>query len=50
VISEAHDDAIVDHTIEIVDAALAVYARALEEGVERHLRGRPVKLVFRARS
>ena len=50
VISEAHDDEAVDRTIEIVDAALAVYARALEEGVERHLRGRPVKPVFRARS
>jgi glutamate-1-semialdehyde 2,1-aminomutase len=50
VISDAHDDDAVDRTIEIVDAALAVYARALEEGVERYLRGRPVKPVFRARA
>jgi glutamate-1-semialdehyde 2,1-aminomutase len=50
VISEAHDDDVVERTIEIVDAALAVYARALEEGVEGYLRGRPVKPVFRTKS
>jgi glutamate-1-semialdehyde 2,1-aminomutase len=50
VISDAHDDDALERTIEIVDAALAVYARALEDGVERHLRGRPVKPVFRARA
>jgi glutamate-1-semialdehyde 2,1-aminomutase len=50
VISEAHDDDAVEQTVEIVDAALGVYARALDEGVERYLRGRPVKPVFRARS
>jgi len=50
VISDAHDEEAIDRTIEIVDAALPVYARALEEGVERHLRGRPVKPAFRARS
>ena len=50
VISAAHDEATVDRTIEIVDAALAVYAQALEHGVERFLRGRPVKPVFRSRS
>jgi glutamate-1-semialdehyde 2,1-aminomutase len=33
--------------VEAVEAALAVYARALDEGVEKYLVGRPVKPVWR---
>jgi glutamate-1-semialdehyde 2,1-aminomutase len=47
VISYAHGDAEVDQTIQAVDGALAVYRRALEDGVERHLHGPPVQPVFR---
>jgi glutamate-1-semialdehyde 2,1-aminomutase len=47
VVSYAHDDAIVDSTIERVGEALAVYKRALEDGVERFLPGRPVQPVMR---
>lgn len=47
VVSYAHTDEDVDRTVEAVDGALAVYARALSDGVERHLRGRPVQPVFR---
>jgi glutamate-1-semialdehyde 2,1-aminomutase len=47
VIGTPHDDAIVDRTIEAVAGALKVYARALEDGVERHLMGRSVKTVYR---
>ena len=47
IVSYAHSDADIDTTIEVVDAALAVYARALEDGIERHLIGRPVKPVWR---
>jgi glutamate-1-semialdehyde 2,1-aminomutase len=50
VVSYSHGDADVDRTIEIVDAALEVYARALEAGVERFLRGRPVQPVMRRRN
>ncbi len=50
VISAAHGDDEVDRTIEIVDAALATYALALDQGVERFLRGRPVRPAFRARN
>jgi glutamate-1-semialdehyde 2,1-aminomutase len=50
VISYAHREREVDQTIEIVDQALAVYADALNGGVERFLRGRPVKSVYRARN
>jgi glutamate-1-semialdehyde 2,1-aminomutase len=43
VISAAHEDADVDRTIEAVGEALEVYRRALGEGVERYLVGRPVR-------
>ena len=47
-ISYAHTDADVDRTVEAVDAALAVYAKALDAGsVDGLLRGRPVAPVFR---
>jgi glutamate-1-semialdehyde 2,1-aminomutase len=47
VVSYSHGEADIDRTVEIVDEALAVYAAALEGGVERFLRGRPVKPVYR---
>jgi glutamate-1-semialdehyde 2,1-aminomutase len=47
VVSYAHSDAMVDKTIEVVDAALAVYAKALEDGIQPFLQGRPVKPVLR---
>jgi glutamate-1-semialdehyde 2,1-aminomutase len=50
VVSYAHGDADVDRTVEIVDEALVAYANALEGGVERFLRGRPVQPVYRARN
>ena len=50
VISYSHGDDDVDRTVEIVGEALAVYADALEGGVERFLRGRQVKSVYRARN
>ena len=47
VVSAAHSDADVDRTIEAAAGALAVLARALEDGVGPHLRGRAVKPVWR---
>jgi glutamate-1-semialdehyde 2,1-aminomutase len=47
VVSYSHTDADVDRTLEIVDEALGIYAAALEDGVERFLRGRPVQPVYR---
>jgi glutamate-1-semialdehyde 2,1-aminomutase len=46
VVSYSHTDADVDRTVEAVDGALEVYARALEDGVERHLVGPPTRHVF----
>ncbi len=47
IVSYSHSDADIDLTIAAVDESLRVYKKALEEGVERHLVGRPVKPVFR---
>lgn len=47
VISYAHTDADVDYTVNAIAEALVVYRRALEEGVDQYLVGRPVKPVFR---
>jgi len=47
VVNYSHRDEEVRRTVEGVAGALDVYRRALDEGVERHLVGRPVKPVFR---
>jgi glutamate-1-semialdehyde 2,1-aminomutase len=47
VISFSHSDQDIDRTVEVVDRALGVYARALEDGVHNYLIGRPVKPVNR---
>jgi glutamate-1-semialdehyde 2,1-aminomutase len=47
VVSYAHTDDVIDSTIDRVGEALIVYKRALEDGIERHLAGRPVKPVMR---
>jgi glutamate-1-semialdehyde 2,1-aminomutase len=46
VVSYAHRDDDIDRTIEAFDGALAVYARALEDGVAKHLVGPPSRHVF----
>jgi glutamate-1-semialdehyde 2,1-aminomutase len=47
VISYSHSDDDVQRTLDGIAAALQVYRRALEEGIDRYLMGRPVKPVFR---
>lgn len=47
VVSYSHVDADIERTVEGLAAALQVYRRALEEGIEKHLEGRPVRPVFR---
>ena len=47
VVSYSHTEADVDLTIEAVAEALAVYRRALEDGIEAHLKSRPVQPVMR---
>lgn len=50
VVSYAHGDEEVERTIAGVAAALEVYRRGLDDGVESVLVGRPVKPVFRRRA
>jgi glutamate-1-semialdehyde 2,1-aminomutase len=47
VVGAAHSDADIDHAIEVVGEVAVVYRRALDEGVDRYLRGRPVQPVMR---
>jgi glutamate-1-semialdehyde 2,1-aminomutase len=47
VISYSHSAEDIQRTIDGVTVALRVYARALEQGIDRYLEGRPVKSVFR---
>jgi glutamate-1-semialdehyde 2,1-aminomutase len=47
VVSFSHTDEDVRRTVDGVHAALRVYRQALDDGVERHLIGRPVKPVYR---
>ncbi len=46
VVSYSHTDADVDATLDAIDGALGVYARAMEDGVERYLEGEPSRVVF----
>jgi glutamate-1-semialdehyde 2,1-aminomutase len=48
VVSYSHTDDDIDRTVESIAAALVVYRKALDEGVDKYLVGRSVKPVFRA--
>jgi glutamate-1-semialdehyde 2,1-aminomutase len=47
VVSNSHTDADIDRTLDVINAALKICRRALEEGVDHFLRTRPVLPVFR---
>jgi glutamate-1-semialdehyde 2,1-aminomutase len=47
VVSFSHTDSDIERTGQAVDGALSVYRRALDEGIEKYLEGRPVKPVNR---
>lgn len=47
VVSYSHTEADIDNTVRAVGEALEVYARALNDGLEKHLIGPPVKPVYR---
>jgi glutamate-1-semialdehyde 2,1-aminomutase len=49
VVSYSHSNEDIDRTVEAIDGALGIYRRALEDGPETHLIGRPVQPVFRRR-
>jgi glutamate-1-semialdehyde 2,1-aminomutase len=47
IVSYSHQDGDIDRTAEAIRGSLSVYRKALDEGVERYLIGRPVKPVYR---
>jgi glutamate-1-semialdehyde 2,1-aminomutase len=47
VVSYRHTDSDIGQTVEAVHEALYVYRRALDEGLEKYLVGRPIKPAFR---
>jgi len=47
VVSYSHTAEDIDRTIEAVRGALSVYRRAMDEGTEPFLVGRPSKIVYR---
>lgn len=47
IVGYAHGNEEIDRTVEAVDGALQVYARALEDGAERWLQGPPSRVVDR---
>ncbi len=49
VVSYSHSDDDIDRTVDAVAESLKIYARALEDGVDRYLEGRPVRPVDRKR-
>lgn len=47
VVSFSHSDEDIDSTAQVVHKALGIYRKAIDEGAEKYLEGRPVKPVFR---
>jgi glutamate-1-semialdehyde 2,1-aminomutase len=47
VVSLAHKSEDIARTVDGIDQALGVYARALDDGIDKYLKSRPVKPVFR---
>ena len=47
VVCYGHTDAIVDQTLDAIDGAMAVYQRALNDGVDKYLVGRHSEPVYR---
>lgn len=48
VVSRAHNDDDLARTVAAIDDALGVYRKALDQGIDKFLKGRPVKPVFRS--
>jgi len=47
VVSYTHSDTDIARTIDAIDGALGIYTRALNDGVESYLTGRPSQVVYR---
>ena len=47
IVSYSHTDADIDRTVEVFHEAFQIYRKALDEGIEKYLIGKPVKPVWR---
>jgi glutamate-1-semialdehyde 2,1-aminomutase len=47
VVSYSHSDDDIDRTVEVFHEAFGIYRKALDEGIDKYLTGRPVKPVWR---
>jgi len=47
IVSYSHTDKDIDRTAEAFHEAFVIYRKALEEGIEKYLVGRPVQPVWR---
>jgi glutamate-1-semialdehyde 2,1-aminomutase len=47
IVSYSHTPKDIEYTVENIHEALVIYKKALDEGVEKYLEGKPVKPVFR---
>jgi len=47
IVSYSHTDEDIDRTVEAFNEAFRIYRKALDEGVEKYLIGRPIKTVWR---
>ncbi|MDJ1484577.1 glutamate-1-semialdehyde 2,1-aminomutase [Cytophagaceae bacterium YF14B1] len=50
IVSYSHSDQDVAQTLDIIHESLQVYRKALDEGIEKYLLGRPVKPVYRKKN
>jgi glutamate-1-semialdehyde 2,1-aminomutase len=48
VVNYSHSEADIAQTIEAFAQALVIYRRALDEGIDKYLKGRPVKPAIRS--
>ena len=47
IVSYSHSDRDISETVEKMQEAMGIYKKALEEGIDKYLEGRPVAPVFR---
>ncbi len=50
IVSYSHTDQDIAQTLEIIHESLGVYRKALDEGIDKYLQGRPVKPVYRKKN
>jgi len=47
IVSYSHSDKDINYTVEMIAEAMVIYKKALDEGIDKYLEGRPIKPVYR---